>query len=495
MKITQFCFIAVIVTLAHASEDQEAAIARTDPLKCHPKVLQYYGFEGWSTAKEPNPDQEDGGLGKCVGMEYSCCSEDDFNKSDEMWKSNVRKIKSYLTRMFRIIQKIVMMQSSFIQVAQKLAEKDSENCKRIDTTFFNAPLSFDKLYSYIKLAFQAMAIAQKGFYCTLCDVKNHKYMMLRQDFGKIMIAMSEKSCSQLMDYFKEFIMYKLYYLDPFIINANFMFNCYENTDKHSYKFDYRVPYQEIKACLEHGGPHCGNVCREFRFGKSSEMFMGDLSKYDKFITKFENFASDVGIDIENQDKELNALEFPEHDDEFFKVEEPEWNLENEDLTEGRLSDHQILIYNDGIDIFQNSENAMYSLEQSHHQPEPQPDHNADSTLDNFEDGFNDSESSEPSDDNLEKQINAARVREEQEKFEQLGAENRPSTQELNSLEEQIKKKEAERMEYTELTGQINDFNPDQEDERFNDFGDAGNINNHAGLFCWTLILAIVTLFV
>ena len=138
---------------------------------------------------------------------------------------------------------------------------------------------------------------------------------------------------------------------------------------------------------------------------------------------------------------------------------------------------------------------MYSLEQSHHEPESQPDHNEDSNLDNFEDGFNDTDSSQQTDDNVQNQINAARVREEQEKFEQLGPENRPSTQELNSLEEQIKKKEAERMEYTELTGQINDYNPDQEDERFNDFGDAGNIMNHVGLFSWTLILAIVTLFI
>lgn len=477
------------ICLAHT--DQEEQISQSDPLQCHHRILQYYGFEGWITAKRPPPEEQDGGVRFCQGMEYTCCSRDDFLKSTRLWKQNLQKIKGYLTKIFRIIQKIVMMQSSFIQVAQKLSLKPNPVCKKIDTTFFNPPVAFDKIYSYLKTGFQAMAFAQKGFYCTLCNVKNHKYMMLRQDFSRIMIAMSQKSCDDLIHYFREFIMYKIYYLDPFIVNANNMFNCHEDTDIHEYNFGYNSPYQEMKACIETGGAVCGNVCREFKFGKSSELFMGDLTKYETFLGQFEKFAGEIGISLAMQDEELYIPEYEFEDAEFFKQEAELTEMQQVDLNYGRISDHQILVFPEGIDIFGTALTSNFFLTDQQTTMEKTRIFNT-----NIQEGETPSlmGDGESYDNKMtvkeindtaeveEQEIHQAMLRQEQEKLHELGPDNRPTKDELNNLEVEISRKEDMREKYTEQTGQINDFNPDQNDDRHNEFGGPGRIENSSGIW-------------
>ena len=502
MKILNMVWITVLLvgfSLTHLS-DQELDIERSDQLECKHRILQYYGFEGWTIAKEPPLEEQDGGRRFCEGMEYTCCSRDDFLKSKHMWGDNSVKIKGYLTKIFRIIQKIVMMQSSFIEIAQSVSTRENEYCKKIDSTFFNAPVPFDEIYSYLKTAFQSMAYVQKGFYCTLCDVKNHKYMMVEQDFSRLMIAMSEKSCNDLVHYFKEFIMYKMYYLDPFILNANFMFNCVEDTDKYEYKFDYQATYQEIKHCIEKG-KGCGNVCREFRFGKSSELFMGDLKKYEQFLENFESFAERVNVDLQMQNEELYVPEYTFEDSEFFKSDQEFTSLKKKELNYGRISDYQLLVNNDGIDIFGTAENSNYFLTDQTTTMEKTrifntnvgegetPSILGDSDMDGHK------ETVEDINKNLEdeeEEIQAARIKEQQEKFESLGPEKRPSTEELNNLNAEIQSREATRQKYTEETGLINDFDVEGVDNRNNDFGSAGNIEKSIKILAsWTsLILAV-----
>lgn len=501
MKIYLLLITFVLFTGTRADlSGQEEDIQRSDQLQCKHRVLQYYGFEGWTIAKEPPSEEQDGGMRFCEGMEYTCCSRDDFLKSKRMWADNSVKIKGYLTKIFRIIQKIVMMQSSFIEIAQTVSTRDNEYCKKIDSTFFNAPVPFDEIYSYLKTAFQSMAFVQKGFYCTLCNVENHKYMMLEQDFSRLMIAMSEKSCNDLVHYFKEFIMYKVYYLDPFILNANFMFNCVEDTDKYEYKFDYQATYQEIKHCIEKG-KGCGNVCREFRFGKSGEMFMGDLSKYEEFLENFESFAERVNVDLSMQNEELYVPEYTFEDSEFFKSDQEFTPMKQKELNYGRISDYQLLVFNDGIDIFGTAENSNYFLTDQTTTMEKTRIFNtnvgegdAPSIMGDNEDeeGLNSIEDINKSLEDEEKEIQEARIKEQQEKFESLGPDGRPSTEELNNLNSEIQKREETRREYTEQTGLINDFDVEGVDDRNNNFGRAGEIKS---VKIWgTLAMIMIALF-
>lgn len=81
-------------------------------------------------------------------------------------------------------------------------------------------------------------------------------------------------------------MFKVYYLDPLIINTNLLFNCYENTDEHKFNFFYNVTYASVKNCMNKG-EDCEFVCKEFKFGTTSEMFIGRLSHYFEFLNKLE----------------------------------------------------------------------------------------------------------------------------------------------------------------------------------------------------------------
>ena len=486
---------------SHVMSDQEHEIQNGDNLKCNNRILQYYGFEGWSIAKEPPLEEQDGGRRFCEGMEYTCCSRDDFLKSKQMWGDNSLKIKGYLTKIFRIIQKIVMMQSSFIEMASRVSDKPNEYCKKIDTTFFNAPVAFDQIYSYLKTAFQSMAFVQKGFYCTICNVENHKYMMIKQDFSRLMIAMSKNSCDDLINYFKEFIMYKVYYLDPFVINANFMFNCYEDTDKYKLDFDYQATYPEIKDCVENGNS-CANVCREFRFGRSSDLFMGDLSKYERFLGDFEEFAQRENVSLSMANDELYVPEYKFEDTEFFKGDKDLTTMDQEELNYGKISDYQILVNADGIDLFGTAARSNYFLTDQTTTIEKTRIFNTNvgegTTSSLLGDGQEETDLHSPNEIKEEmmeeeKQIQAARVREEQEKFESLGIENRPSSEELNNLNAQIQEKENARQDYTQKTGQINDFNPDSSDDRYNNFGSAGEIGNGIGILNSLSVMIIALL--
>ena len=94
--------------------------------------------------------------------------------------------------------------------------------------------------------------------------------------------MSHKMCNDLIFFFREFIMFKVYYLDPLIINTNLLFNCYEDTDEYKYNFFYNTTYHTIEDCVEKG-LDCEFVCKEFKFGTTSDLFVGRLSKYYKFL--------------------------------------------------------------------------------------------------------------------------------------------------------------------------------------------------------------------
>ena len=484
MKIIYFIglvFLAFMPMKANITENDNERTEGSDHLKCNHKVLEFYGLDGYTLAQTPPPGEVGGAESMCEGIQHTCCSKDDFLKTKRMWATNSQKIKGYLNKIFKIIQKIVMIKSSFIEIAKDLSSKENEYCARIDTNFFNAPIAFDEIYSYSKIAFQSMAFIQKGFYCTICDLEYQKFIAVKQEPDKLMMVMSDKSCNELTNFFREFLKYKIYFLDPFIINANFMLNCNGDTDKFKYDFDYQVTYGEIKSCIEED-EHCSNVCREFRFGKSTDMFMGDLSKYEKFLANFEEFAANKNPDMNVNSEDLYIPEYDFADSEFFTIETEEHEFEKIDLEVGNVSNYQILINDNGIDIFGTAERANYSL-------------TADETIletENDENHLEGSEEHSVQAEESEMDIDHARLQEQQQKLEQMDPNTIPSTEDLNNLQSQIEKKEESRREYTTQTGQINDFNPEETDNSYNNFGSAGDINK--ATWTWKVINLMIVYF-
>ena len=81
-------------------------------------------------------------------------------------------------------------------------------------------------------------------------------------------------------------MFKVYYLDPLMINTNLLFNCYEDTEFYQFNLYYNTTFANIQSCIDQG-ENCEFVCKEFKFGTTSDLFIGRLSKYEEFLRAME----------------------------------------------------------------------------------------------------------------------------------------------------------------------------------------------------------------
>jgi hypothetical protein len=243
-------------------------------------------------------------------------------------------------------------------VAQQASNLQNPQCKDVDITFFNAPFPFDEAYSYLTNAFQSMAFIQKGFYCTICDGNMQQYLMIPRQFSRLGLVLSQKSCDDLIYRFKEYIMYKTYYLDMFYLNASKLFNCVENSNQYNFRPEYEAQYQEIKQCVE-SGHNCNIVCQEFRVGGFSELFMGDLKKYEAFHAKFLSFLEGQGINTEKVTDQVYVPEYTMSTNDFFNPNRVRSELEEETVTVGRVSDMEIIVHPTGIDLFDIAQKSGY----------------------------------------------------------------------------------------------------------------------------------------
>lgn len=124
-----------------------------------------------------------------------------------------------------------------------------------------------KIYFFLSNALKSFAEMQKGFYCSICDAEYNQYFAVQKE-DKIVNFMSANFCAQVVNIFREFLYYKVNYIDPMILNANFLMNCYYNTDEYEFNFNYNIPLKNINNCIYSGGAgkDCINVCEEFKVG-------------------------------------------------------------------------------------------------------------------------------------------------------------------------------------------------------------------------------------
>lgn len=363
MKILSRLTLLLVLVAGTLGDDeaQTSEQAATKPkFECIHQIPQFYGLEGLPEPHPPSAKDQDGAQRSCPGIEHSCCSRDDFVQSQALWEKQVLVVKGYLTKIFRIIQKLIMLQSSLLEVAQQASTLEHDQCKMIDVTFFNPPVPFNEVYSYLMAAFQSMAYIQKGFYCTICDARNHPFLLIKKDVTRTYVQISRKSCNDLASRFKEFLMYKTYYFDSFLTNAARVFNCVEKTDTYNFDSSYMTQYQEIRSCVENG-QNCEIVCNEFRLGGFSDLFMGNVRQFEAFHADFLRFAAKLKIDVAAITDEVFIPDYSFDSNDFFKPSEARSALEESELGYYQLSKMNILVGEDGVDLFGTAENSNYFL--------------------------------------------------------------------------------------------------------------------------------------
>lgn len=346
---------------------------------CNHRVLQYYGLEGWTSSLKTTAPETKGSERVCPGMKYSCCSHNDFDTAKDIWLQSLPRIKGYLTKTFRIIQKIIMMQSSFIAYVQSLSQKAHPACQLIDTTFFNPPVAFDEIHSYLNAALLSMAYIQKGFLCTICDAEKQKFFFQKQDFAQLKLTISEKSCNDLIYRFKEFLMYKVYYLDPFVLNAQRMLVC-AGKEVPLCQPEYDTTYQEVRDCIE-SGINCHHICAEFKYGGVSDLFMGNLPQLEAINTALEDLTKESQLLEHAQNDDIYIPEYQICSNDFFQPEHELNEFEKTNLMVGRVSAMHVQVAPNGIDLFEAAQHSNFNLENQTTQKEKQRIYNIQAQVD------------------------------------------------------------------------------------------------------------------
>lgn len=331
-------------------------------LSCNRQMLQNYGFEGLSDPISYQSLKMSNNY--CPDIKQSCCTENDFEVSNNLWSVRVVEIKKYLTKIFRIFQKIAMVQSSLIDLYNRVPEEQKTKpfCQDVDASFFNSPVSFDRIYFFLGNALDAFGFLQKGFYCTICDARNHQFLFRERSFSKKTVLVTKDFCSNLIFFFKEYIVYRKFFFEPLIKNMNNISRCINRQmeDFIPVRMGSRTNYHNVKACLL-DNKKCDFICKEFRFGSSSELFVGDLKEYSRVLRNIELLLQTLGP----QEEIFNEIQIDENDyeSEFFKVSTYDQTPEASSLTASNISYLEVEVDEgqNGIDLFKISQFSDYYL--------------------------------------------------------------------------------------------------------------------------------------
>lgn len=331
---------------------------------CNSTLLQIYGFEGKTNLTKYQSIKEGLSNNYCPNIQDSCCSKNDFEKANYEWRQKSETLKRYINNVFLAIQKISLLQTSILIFAGEISSKNTDRCKSIDFTYFNSPLDLNSLYPYIEHGLESFTFLQKGFYCMLCDGKNHSLIGFND---KPIIQISNEMCNDLVFYFREFIIYKINYVDPLIINLNKIFNCIDDADTYLEDYPYNVSLKNINDCLNKG-ENCEYMCKEFSFGSANNLFLGKLATYLQTIDKLKRISENGGNSSEIRSEDNENIDVDNLDDRFFLVKEGR-------KSNFLISNMEIVIQDEGINLFNISRNSNFNLES---------EFNEDSSLDGFE---------------------------------------------------------------------------------------------------------------
>lgn len=319
--------------------------------KCQPQITKFYGFVGIEQSISYTAIKGDLARDFCPRINESCCTVEDFQKSNDNWIRASKQIKGFTLKMFKILQRLAISHGAMVKTYNSLSPEARQRkfCKHVDPSMFSIDMGFEKMFFFLTNALETFSFIQKGFFCTLCDGRSHRFFKLNGDQSSVQIG--RESCLNLIYFFKEFITYKVLYLDPQLINLNNMFNCINTSSQTLFKVKYGVTFKKIQQCVLEN-INCEFLCLDFRLGASYSYFIGDIREYEQFIDKLEQNMKRQNFEeiIEDSEIEIDTMAYS---NEFFT---------DKDEEEFNLSRIGVTISDSGIDLFRQSENSNYPFD-------------------------------------------------------------------------------------------------------------------------------------
>ena len=262
--------------------------------ECVREILNTFGMKGRAKSKFTMMEM-------CPLVKETCCEKEDQLQIFGNWEAGKERerIEKQFSATF-LIYEALFKQLKIIhgfarQVEEKLAAKKISNCKFLANRIksFRAPLIGKKLKKHFVKMQKFMVDSYKGFYCSLCDYKNHKYIVVKGS----KFVYSEGFCRDMTEatlipllYFHSHINKLLNLVTRFMTSCDF---------KGEFKLDIPIKkefifktdpkiFKELDECKTFRNKkrwfvYCGDICNKFNVMKFDPFFEPNKLKIAEYV--------------------------------------------------------------------------------------------------------------------------------------------------------------------------------------------------------------------
>ena len=284
------------------------------PQKCDIYLMRSMGFQGHENAKEMKLDM-------CPDIEKSCCALKDQLLIYKYWmlEGEEAKIDERFKLQREIYEKLLDNLNNVYDRAQtvhSLVETDKvrRNCKILTRKILKYSIKDvgPQLKSKMNSMHEFFKTSYKGFYCSICDAKNDKFLKTAGN----QFVMDRQFCRDIVSHSLHSLLYLHIYLMKYLnIVSQFLSGCdakgnfKETIIAGVYRFAVEPKtFRVLKNCkLNVNEPNswfsgCRKICEKFTFAKFSEFFEPHLDKFKKYNT----FIQDNLQRLENEAKKAET---------------------------------------------------------------------------------------------------------------------------------------------------------------------------------------------
>ena len=297
-------------------EDSENTPA---PIPCNQELLETFGMEGVENAHQDF-------LEMCPTIKNSCCSIPDQLIIYKNWEEleqgkNIDfRFKYHQDIYFLLLDNLDEVYLKANALLKKLEEEEDSNCKVMAKRVkdFNLPVVVERLKEGFKEMHEFFKFSYEGFYCSLCDVENHKFIST----GKKTVTFSQKFCRDVTAKSIHVLLYFHVHL-PNLLNliSRFTSSCnsagvfIEKSIEPDFLFTTASENSNmLKQCKQfRNSPnwfeYCGKICNNFHFTKFNEFFQPNIKKFKSYtvflqenIKKMEGGPQEAPIETKEEEK-------------------------------------------------------------------------------------------------------------------------------------------------------------------------------------------------
>ena len=299
----------------------------------------------------------------CLSSEQdTCCSNNDQSALLSLWNERDKLyIKPYYMAMVWLTKGIFQYYEDII-VKAKYMHFDPEvsaTCKDHANYLVRNYMPKQKIIDYvgeIKALYNYLGKARKGFYCSMCSVKNQKYF----DVDTKKITYSNGFCENLIDNSLTTISQRLMTILPIFDKINKLLNCADNVSTEDKVNILPTPkivesmgkcYRAVKA-LKNPKLYlrqCLSFCSEFSMVEASELFEGMIPSMEYVFKKVHSFgfrATDVAFPNFDHSQKFN----------FYSIKSL---FHDHALSFQDLAKYEILFDKFGVDLDKDSDVSVY----------------------------------------------------------------------------------------------------------------------------------------